>query len=233
MTDSFKTFLIAALMGSALSLAACGGDKTASAGNGNGERSQYELAGDHAIGNPDAKVTVVEYASVTCSHCATWHKTVWPQFRKDYVDTGKVRFIYREFPTSPVKLAETGFMIARCADEDKYFANIGLQYERQAALFEAAGNGEAKKAYTELARAAGLSEDEFEQCLANEDEYEAMQTVIKGGFERGVSATPTFIINGDIAKVYMLEDFDEAFKPFIDVPQRDAAEDTSASDGDR
>ena len=222
MFDSFKTLMTAALMGSAMTLAACGGGDGASGANG--ERSQYEVAGDHAIGNPDAKVTVIEYASVTCGHCAGWHKTVWPQFRKDYVDTGKVRFVYREFPTSPVRLAETGFMIARCADEDKYFANIALQYERQNALINAAQNGTAKQAYTELARAAGLSEEEFEACIANEAEYEAMQEVIKGGFERGVQATPTFIINGEIKKVYTLESFDEAFEPFIEIPERETAD---------
>ena len=222
MTDSFKTFVTAALMGTALTLAACGGGGDAPASSA--ERTQYEVAGDHAIGNADAKVTVVEYASVTCAHCATWHKTVWPQLRKDYVDSGKVRFVYREFPTRPVRLAETGFMIARCADEDKYFANIALQYERQEALITAAQNQQAKQAYTELARAAGLSEEEFEQCITNEAEYEAMQTVIKGGFERGVSATPTFIINGEIKKVYRIEDFDEAFKPFIDVVERETAD---------
>lgn len=228
MTDSFKTLLTAALMGSAITLAACGSDST-TAGQ-TGERSQYEVAGDHAIGNPDAKVTIVEYASVTCSACANWHKTVWPQFRKDYVDTGKVRFVYREFPTPPVRLSETGFMIARCADQDKYFANIGLQYERQAALFEAARNGEAKKAYTDLARAAGLSEEEFEQCLANEDEYKAMQLVIRDGQERGVGTTPTFLINGEISKVWTLDTFDEALKPFVDVPEREAAEGDKTSD---
>lgn len=223
MTDSFKTFMTAALMGTAMTLAACGGG-SGGEGSSSSERTQYEVEGDHAIGNADAKVTVVEYASVTCAHCATWHKTVWPQMRKDYVDTGKVRFVYREFPTSPVRLAETGFMIARCADEDKYFANIALQYERQEALINSARNGTAKQAYTELARTAGLSEDEFETCLANEAEYEAMQDVIKGGFERGVQATPTFIVNGEIKKVYKIEDFDEVFAPFIDVPTREAAD---------
>lgn len=229
MIDSFKTLLTAALMGSAMTLAACGGGSD-SAASSDSERTQYEVAGDHAIGSADAKVTVVEYASVTCAHCATWHKTVWPQIRKDYVDTGKVRFVYREFPTSPVRLAETGFMIARCADEDKYFANIALQYERQTALINAARNQQAKQAYTELARAAGLSEEEFEQCLANEAEYEAMQDVIKGGFERGVSATPTFIINGEIKKVFKIEDFDEAFAPFVDVPVRETESEDDAEE---
>jgi len=85
------------------------------------------VAGDHAIGNPDAKVTVVEYASVTCGHCANWHTSVYPEFKAQYVDTGKVRYVFREFPTPPQRLAHTGFLIANCADENKFFDNISMK----------------------------------------------------------------------------------------------------------
>lgn len=206
-----KPVIVAAVFSGVALLASCGDN--AATGN-SGERTQYEVEGDHAIGNPDAAVTVVEYASVTCTHCADWHKAVWPELRKKYVDSGKIRFVYREFPApaSTAKLAETGFMIARCADEDKYFANLSLQYERQGALLSAAQNGQAREAYTDLARVAGLSEDEFKACLANDEEYAAMKAVIKGGFERGVNVTPTFFINGEKTKAFTLDDFETEFE---------------------
>lgn len=223
--DSLKKIAGVTLMASAIALTGCG-DKNATSGGGSGsaDRTQYEVEGDHAIGNPNATVTVVEYASVTCGHCANWHNAVWPTLREDYIDTGKVRFVFREFPTQPVRLAEVGFMIARCADEDKYFGNIGLQFERQQALMQAAGRGEAQKAYGDIARAAGLSDEEFEACLANEEEFKAMQDVVRDGFERGVNATPTFFINGEIKKVFTIESFDEEFARLgLETPERESA----------
>ena len=208
MFNLMRTFTIAALMGSTMTLAACDGGPAASSNSG--ERTQYEVAGDHAIGNVDAAVTIVEYASVTCASCANWHDAVWPELRKKYVDSGKVRFVYREFPApaNTARLAETGFMIARCADEDKYFTNLSVQYKRQKALLSAAQNSQARQAYRDLARVAGLSEDEFEACLANDEEYGAMKAVIKGGYERGVNVTPTFFINGEKVKAFTIDQFE-------------------------
>ena len=206
----FKPLILTAAFSSAALLAACGGGDAPTALEG---RTPYEVTGDHAIGSADASVTIVEYASVTCLTCANWHEAVWPELRKNYIDTGKVRFVFREFPApaSTRRLAETGLMIARCSGEDNYFSNLSLQYERQKALLTAAQNGQAKQAYTDLARVAGLSEDEFEACLADDDEFEAMQAVIKGGFERGVNSTPTFFINGERTKAYTIEQFEAEF----------------------
>jgi len=170
--------------------------------------TKYEIAGDHAIGSPDADITIAVYFSPTCSHCANWHKTIFPRLRADYIDTGKVRFIYREFPTPPVRLAEAGLMIARCADEEKYFENIERQFEQWDSLVVSARNGKAKAAYTQLAQDSGLSKDEFNQCLANEEEYEAMEKAVKLGVEKGISAVPTLIINGEIAKVYTYDEIE-------------------------
>ncbi len=205
--------LIAAVMLSACS----GGDapgKTAG-------KSAYEVEGDHAIGSPDAPITVVEYASVTCGHCATWHETVWPQMQKDYVDTGKVRFIYREFPTPPVNLAMRGFLIANCADESKFFANIALQYERQQAIFKSKN---VAAEYEALAKASGLNAEEYEACVSNEDEFNRLTKVIEGGQDAGVTATPSFFINGELKSVYKIEDFDKEFAAYVDVPKRESAE---------
>ena len=162
-TDSrIKPFIVAGL--AAVLLAACGDKATTTSGEG---QSAYEVAGDHAIGNPDAKVTVVEYASVVCGACANFHNTVYSDFKQKYIDSGKVRFVFREFPTSPENLAQAGFLIANCADEDKFFENISLQFKRQRSILTSSN---IREEYVNIAKAAGLSEAEFETCLANEDE---------------------------------------------------------------
>ena len=92
----------------ALSLAACGqaGGKTA-------------VGDEMVLGNPNAKVTVIEYASASCPHCARWNEDVYPAFKKKYVDTGKVKYVFREFLTPPTEVAAAGFLLARCAGKDK------------------------------------------------------------------------------------------------------------------
>jgi len=207
-------------------LAACGG----SGAGTSGERSAFEVEGDHAIGKADAPITVVEYASVTCVHCASWHESVWPKMQSDYIDTGKVRFVYREFPTPPQNLAMAGFLIANCADESKFFANIGLQYERQDALMAGARAGRAKQDYEALAKAAGLNEEAYMACLQNEEERNRLESVIRGGMEAGVQATPSFFINGVKKDVFKIEDFDKEFAAFVDVPKREDAGDETHSE---
>lgn len=208
----------------ALMLAACGGDgKTTTASGG---ASEYEVAGDHAVGNADAKVTVVEYASVTCGHCATWHTTVYPEFKTKYVDTGKVRYIFREFPTPPENLATAGFMIANCADESKFFDNIMLQFRKQKQIFDAAGKGTVRDQYVSIAKSAGLSEADFEACLVNEEERAKYEAVVQGGIDAGVTSTPTFFINGVKEQVFTLESFEEKIAPILGEPISAKTEDT-------
>lgn len=227
-----KTLLTASVLGAAMLFSACSDSGTVDATQGAAVANPYEVDGDHAIGNPNATVTIVEYASVTCGHCANWHEAVWPELRKDYVDSGKVRFIYREFPTAPVALAEVGFLIANCAPEDKYFANIALQYEKQSTLINSAQQGRAKEEYTNLAKAAGLSEEEFNACIANEEEYERMQAVVQDGFEKGVTGTPSFFINGEKKSVFTIDDFDTELAALgIDVPERNSDDEPADESG--
>lgn len=218
------TLTTAALFLAGAGLTACGNAEQSSVASPAVVNNPYEFEGDHSIGSTTAPVTIVEYASVTCGHCANWHEAVWPDIRKDYIDTGKVRFIYREFPTAPVRLAEAGFLIANCADEDKFFANIELQYKKQRTLIQSAQEGRAAAEYLALAKAAGLSEAEYDACLANEEEYNRIQDVVKKGFEMGVTGTPSFFINGEQKKVFTIEDFDAELAAFVDVPERESAE---------
>jgi len=151
------------------------------------------LLGDEAMGVADAPVTIIEYASMTCPHCAHFHKTTYPEMKKKYVDTGKVRFIFREFPLD--SLAAAGSMLARCAGKDKFFPLIE-------ALFAQQSDWVVQKPLQPLlaiAKQAGFTEQTFNECLEN-------QRVLKGIEESrdraankfNVTSTPTFFINGKI-----------------------------------
>ena len=196
-------------------LAACG-DKTETPSSGNaassGVSSAYEVAGDHAIGNPDAAVTIVEYASVVCGACANWHNSVYPDLKKKYVESGKVRFIFREFPTPPERLAFAGFTIANCAGEEKFLKNIQVQFKRQRALLSAQDK---RAAYENLAKASGLSVAEYETCLNDPDWKARYDAIVQAGSDAGVTSTPTFFINGTKAKAFTMEQFDEILAPML------------------
>lgn len=173
----------AAALGVVLTLAACSGKDAAPA------------EGDMALGAPEgAKVTVVEYASVTCSGCAAWNEEVWPQFKAKYVDTGKVRYVFREYPTPPADVAVAGFLVARCAGEDKYFHVID---QIMRSLPEMHSGTPPRDILLRTAREAGLSEAQFQTCVANPEAVAAMEQRIKAAQSAGVTGTPTFMINGE------------------------------------
>lgn len=147
--------------------------------------------GDKALGPADAKVTIVEYASATCPHCAKFHTTVFPDIKKEFIDTGKVRFIAREFPLDDLALA--AFMVARCVPDDKYFDMLALLYEQQRTW----ASQNAREELLKLAKLAGLSEAQFDECLKNEDLAKGILEIRKDGSEKyGVDATPTLYLNG-------------------------------------
>lgn len=149
--------------------------------------------GDMGMGAPEgAKVTVVEYASVTCGHCATWQTEVYPEFKAKYVDTGKIRYVFREFPTAPVPIAVAGFLVARCAGPDQYFPVIHEVMASQRELFTTPP----RPVLLRIANGAGLSEEEFQACVTNQDEIKKMDARIKAGIDAGVEGTPSFFVNG-------------------------------------
>ncbi|MGA0602373.1 DsbA family protein [Caulobacter sp. KR2-114] len=148
---------------------------------------------DMSLGNPKARVTVVEYASVGCPHCAAWGVEVWPQFKKTYVDTGKVRFVYREMITGNPTLAGAGFLLARCAGPSRYFQVVDGVYRAQAQIMQ---SGDAYAPLVKIAKDAGLTEDQFNACLHDDGQIKALQARAKQAEEDGVNSTPTFVVNG-------------------------------------
>jgi protein-disulfide isomerase len=150
---------------------------------------------EKTMGKDDAKVTIVEYASMTCPHCAHFNETTFPDLKKNYIDTGKVRYILREFPFDP--RAEAGFMLARCAG-DNYFAMVDVLFRQQ--MQWAAGDN-TKEALLQIARLAGFTQESFNACLTDQKLLDQVRAVQKrGADEFKVDSTPTFFINGKTYK---------------------------------
>jgi len=157
---------------------------------------QAELAkpgpdGDVVLGSDKAPVTVIEYASMTCPHCAHFSTTTFPELEKRYIDTGKVRFIFREFPLD--SLAAAGFMLARCAGKDKFMPIVETLFAKQPEWMVQKPIDPLKA----IAKQFGFTEDSFNQCLANQQVLDGIQAVRDRAAEKlGVNSTPTFFING-------------------------------------
>jgi protein-disulfide isomerase len=151
---------------------------------------------DMSQGSVEAPVTIIEYASMTCSHCADFAVTTYPELKKRYIDTGKVRYILREFPLDPV--AAAGFMLARCAGDGKYFDVVDLLFHQQASW---AFTKNPLQGLSGVAKQAGIGQQAFEQCLANQKLLDGIDWVRSRGAEKfGVNSTPTFFINGKIQR---------------------------------
>ncbi|POF34752.1 thioredoxin domain-containing protein [Roseibium marinum] len=149
--------------------------------------------GDKVLGEEDAPVTIVEYASMTCGHCANFHKQTYSDMKKDYIDTGKVRFIFREFPLDPV--AAAAFMLARCAPADKYFEIVDIMFEQQRSW---AFTDNPYQSLLDFSKQIGFTQESFEECLTNQGLLDAVNAVKdRGAGEFGVNSTPTFFINGE------------------------------------
>ncbi|MEC5321858.1 DsbA family protein [Aurantimonas sp. A3-2-R12] len=149
---------------------------------------------DIIVGDPEAPVTIVEYASMTCGHCANFHVNSLPQLKKDFIDTGKAKLIIREFPFDPRALA--GAMLARCTGDDaKRTAMVDVLLEQQG---EWARAENASAALLKFAKLAGMSQDDFTACLNDKElQQKVVETQERGQNEFGVNATPTFFVNGD------------------------------------
>jgi protein-disulfide isomerase len=167
-----------------------------------------------SLGKADAPNTIVEYASMTCSHCAHFAVTTLPELKTRYIDTGKVRFILREFPLDP--LAAAGFMLARCAGQDdktKYFALVDTLFHQQNVWVVQKPLEPLKT----IAKQAGLSEQAFDLCLANQSMLDKIEDVRRRASEKlGVNSTPTFFINGEKRTGDLsIDELSKAIEPYL------------------
>ena len=177
--------LTAALMAvAALSLAACG------------PKGGAVTTDDMSMGKASAPVTLIEYASASCPHCARFNNNVFPAFKAKYIDTGKVHYVFREFLTEPVPVAAAGFLTARCAGNDRYFPVLDAIFKAQPEMF---ADGTGANATPVLARIAkdvgGMSESQFNACVGNEEALSKLtERVGKYSTDQKISATPTFVV---------------------------------------
>lgn len=164
---------------------------------------------DMSQGPASAKVTIIEYASLGCPHCATWNNEVYPQFKTKYIDTGRVHYVLREALTGASNISAAGFLMARCAGKDKYFQVVD-------AAFAAMPNPEAvaqpRDTLLTIAKSAGLSEQQFNACVTDDKALTAMQTRVDANMTKDhITGTPSFIINGTLHDGEMsLADLDAA-----------------------
>jgi len=165
------------------------------------------LPTDHVLGDPKAPITLIEYASLTCPHCAHFSVAVLPELKKKWIDTGKVKLIYRDFPLDQTALKAA--QLAECAGKDKYFGVIDVIFGTQAKWAVASDPiGELAKSL----RIAGMGDAEVKACLANDAVANGVIADYRGGETLGVNSTPTLFINGEQFKgARSVEELDAAF----------------------
>ena len=164
------------------------------------------------LGKADAPITVVEYSSMTCGHCANFHKTVFPYLKEKYIDTGKVLFVHREFPLDPLAAAVS--MLVRCSPKEKYFDMLSLFFEQQATWVR---SDDPVSALRKLTRQVGFTEESFKTCLTDQkllDDLGAIRQRASDTFR--VDGTPAFFVNGRPSKgMSTKEELDKALAPFL------------------
>tara|TARA_R110002073_G_scaffold29006_1_gene91549 strand:+ start:2890 stop:3738 length:849 start_codon:yes stop_codon:yes gene_type:complete len=189
-----RRILSATVIAAAMALTACGGDTSDT-----GARTSYERADDRAMGSESAPITLIEYASVACTHCADFHENVYPSIHEEFIETGQVRFVFREMITGSAPLAVAGFMLARCAPEDRYFDMIDLLFQQQQAIFTSAQRpGAALEEYRSIARSVGISDTRFTECINSEDLRQDVLDAHQQAIDDGIESTPQFLINGEL-----------------------------------
>ncbi len=149
--------------------------------------------GEMTMGPDTAKVTVIEYASATCPHCAAFYKDTFPALKKDYIDTGKIKFVFREFPHNDAALA--AFMVARCAPKEKYFPLVDVFFSTQEEWLKDPLAG-----LTKISQQAGMTKEQFDACMKNVDIAKQVLAVRDKASTFGVTSIPTFFVNGEMMK---------------------------------
>ena len=150
-------------------------------------------ASDRVLGRADAPVTVIEYASFTCHHCADWHQFVFPLFKQRLIDTGQVRFVFRNLPTDPEQLSMPAAALARCAATDKFFDVASLLMSGQAALLR---GGKQEDWYDPAIAASGRTRAQIDACVNLPATRTALQRDIDGAIAADATTTPAFFVNG-------------------------------------
>lgn len=154
---------------------------------------------DHIMGQADAPNTMIVYASVTCPHCSDWFIEDFPIIKKDLIDTGKLKMVFREFVTGPQEVSVAGFQLALCAPEDKYFDVLRFQMDNQKETFTALQEGKAIERFLEIAKLAEITDqDAMFECFDNEDGFDRLQRSIDRARAGDIKGVPGVIFNGEL-----------------------------------
>ena len=172
---------------------------------------QEQALPDLWLGKADAPVTIVEYASTTCSHCAAFHAGAFKELKEKYIETGKVRFVLREFPLNNVDKA--AYMLARCSGDDKRYPVVDLLFSQQKAWM----NDKPLASLNTLMKQTGMSQTAFETCLKDKDLYDKLDKQSENASQKfGVNSTPTFFVNGQrLVGAQPLAEFEKIMQPFL------------------
>jgi protein-disulfide isomerase len=210
MPATARRFAPAIALSMAIALATAGCHR--GAGDGANAATDMIHAPEMTLGNPSAQVTVVEYASDTCSHCARFDAEVFPAFKAKYIDSGKVYYKFREFLTPPEQVAAAGFLLARCAGRDKYFAVVEAIFRAQPEMY---ATGDAHGVLLRIAQSAGLTEAQFNACEQDSAALEALQKRVQSALDNHVNSTPSFFVDGVALPPgeISLADLDKAIQP--------------------
>ena len=169
-------------------------------------------ASDRVLGRADAPVTVIEYASFVCSHCARWHTTVLPEFKTRFIDTGQVKLVFRNLPTSPAQVAARAAGIARCAVPARFFDVASSFMSGQAAIID---GGPLADWYAAGVAASGRTQAQIDACLADPATLTGIRAEIAGATAAGVQGTPSFFVNGRAVSDSSLEGLSAAIRPLL------------------
>ena len=168
-------------------------------------------AQDHVLGRADAPVTVIEYASFTCSHCAAFHNEVLPAFKARFIDSGQVRLVYRNLPTAPVNVAAAASAVAVCAAPDRFFDVADAFMKGQAGLSTTG----AKPWFDAGVAASGRTREQIETCLEAPATRQTLEAQIQGAQDAGVDGTPTLFVNGKRVTDHSLAALSAAVEPLL------------------
>jgi protein-disulfide isomerase len=152
--------------------------------------AKMSMAPEEVMGDPKAKVTLIEYASAACPHCARMNNEVLPQLKKAYIDTGKVKYVFREMLTDPVPFAGTAFMMARCGGDKNYFALLDDVFHQQQAIYD---SGDLPGGLLKIGAKYGLDKDKINACMGD-DAVNALNDRVARADKDGIEGTPTFVI---------------------------------------
>jgi protein-disulfide isomerase len=172
------------------------------------------LLPDMALGPADAAVTMAEYASITCPHCAAFNENVFPKIKTAYIDTGKIRYVFHEFPLDPIAAASS--VLSRCianGDSAKFFAVTDMLFKQDWSKVT-----KPRETLNSIGKQAGLDERQVETCLKDDTLFNGIVASRTNAAKLGVNATPTFLINGEkIVGMQPFEEFDRRFKALLKI----------------